>query len=407
MVAMAKELRSVLSPLGITISSFLDKDEDKLGRAKVVRLLTPADLLGIMTKPTWNRSLTKVALVALENLELLDAEYELSVSLLFRSTQHCDIRRVGLSASLTDASDLAAWLRVPSHALCCFRPRDREQDVKSAVQTFNIPHSASLLHAMAKPAHAAIVAASADPSIVFVPSRSQCQTVAADLIRQCANASRLQGYLPANISPNDIEPYLSRLQDYSIVDNISHGIGIFHEGVSKSDRSLILEMYREGIIPVLVLPKDACWSFTERAGCVVVMGTQYVHLDVHSAERHVKDYTLPEVARMQGRTVRHGRSGRFNLFCQAESKETLMRFLEDGLPLESTLHESSMLQDWFCAQWRNGLISDKQQAIDVLSWTYLARRMSSNPMYYDAVPGAADESLSRLVDRLVKDEAEK
>ena len=401
---MAKELRAILDSLGIAIATFNDKDARSTGRPKLIRLLTPEDLLENMTKPTWDRSLSTLRLVVLENLELLDAEYEMSVSFLFKSVQGRAIRQIGVSASLTDASDLAAWLRVPPPTLCCFRPRDREQDLKSSIQTFNIPHSASLIRAMAKPAHSAIVAADADPTIVFVPSRSQCQAVAADLIRQCANASKLQGYLPANLSLEDIDPYVSRLQDYSLADMFSHGIGIFHEGVSKSDRSLVIEMYRGGVLPVIVMPRDACWSFTERAGCVVVMGTQYVHVDGNSAEHHVRDYTIPEVARMQGRAVRHGHSGRFNLFCQAESKETLMRFLEDGLPLESTLHESGVLQEWLCAQWRNGLISDKQQAIDILSWTYLARRMSSNPMYYDAVPGAVDESLSRLVDRLLKDE---
>lgn len=404
-IAMAKELRTLLDPLGINVAIFNNKNTGNSGKGKSIRLLTPADLLESLKEPSWDRSLVSLRLIVLENLELLDAEYELGVSLFLKSTQNLSIRQVGVSASLTDASDLAKWLRVPSPTLCCFRPRDREQDLKSSVQTFNISYSALMLRAMAKPAHAAITAAAADKTIVFIPSRSQCQAVAADLIRQCALASRMQGYLPAQVSQEDIEPYVSRLQDYSLADLLSHGIGVFHEGVSKSDRSLAVEMYKEGILPVLVIPKDACWSFTERAGCVVVMGTQYLRIEGEgdSVERHVKDYSLPEVVRMQGRAVRHGHSGRFNLFCQTESRETLMRFLDDGLPLESTLHESGFFQQWLCSQWRNGLISDKQQAIDILSWTYLAKRVSSNPMYYDMVPGAVDEGLSRLVDRLLLD----
>jgi antiviral helicase SLH1 len=403
-VSMAKELRALLEPLGISIAMFHDRGAKPAAAAKTIRLLTPADLLEAMSKPSWERSLNTLKLIVLENLELLDAEYEMGVSFLLQSTSRHSIREVGISASLTDASDLAGWLHVPSPTLCCFRPRDREQDLKSSIQTFNIPHSAALLRAMAKPAHAAITAAGADPTIVFVPSRSQCHLVADDLMRQCANASKLQGYLPGNLSVKDIEPYVSRLQDHSLLDILSHGIGIFHEGVSKSDRNLVMEMYKGGILPVLLMPKDACWSFTERSGCVVVMGTQYVRVERESGEHHVRDYTIPEVSRMQGRAVRHGRSGRFNVFCQSESKETLMRFLEDGLPLESTLHDSSMFQEWLCTQWRNGMISDKQQAVHVLSWTYLARRMLSNPMYYDAVPGAVEESLSRLIDRLLEDE---
>jgi len=104
---------------------------------------------------------------------------------------------------------------------------------------------------------------------------------------------------------------------------------------------------------------------------------------------------------MQSRAVRHNRSGHFYLFCQAEAKDTFTRFLnDDGLPLESQLLETQHLQKWYQNRVKDGGIVGKQQAVDALSFTFLARRVVSNPMYYDASPNSRDENLSRILDRL-------
>ena len=379
---------------------------------KAVRIMTPRVLLSAMDQPVWSTIITSLRLVICENLELLDAEYELAVSLLLHSTQSFPVRFVGLSASLTDPSGLASWLRVPPQCLACFRPSDREQDLRTSLQAFTIPHSAALFKAMVKPAHAAISSAgSSEFSLVFVPSRSHCKPVANDLITQCAVDLKMQGYLPASMSSEDLELYIARLQDHSLADFITRGIGIFHDGVSRSDRALMLELCAEGIVRVLISPREALWSIPMRAGTVVVMGTQYVRVegdaspgrnDSTQQNRQIADYPLAEVVHMQGRAARHAHTGHFHLLCQAEGRETLTRFLDEGLPLESTLHESPVLAKWLREKWNNGTISrsDKQQAMDILSWTYLARRAESNPMYYDAAPGDLDSSLSRLVDRL-------
>ncbi len=95
------------------------------------------------------------------------------------------------------------------------------------------------------------------------------------------------------------------------------------------------------------MPRDSCWSVPVRAGVVVVMGTQYIRVEGQGekADRQVREYSLPEIMYMQGRAVRHAQPGRFHLFCQAESKETLTRFLNEGLPLESGLLENGAYEN--------------------------------------------------------------
>jgi len=405
----ASSLRPLMRQLNITLETIHASSMEPSTASKVIRLVTPRTLISLISVPNWQSALRSLRLVACDGLELLDAEYELAVSMLMHSTQSRAVRFVGFSSSLADPSDLAVWLHVPQNSICCFRPSDRDQDLATAVQSFNIPHSGALFKAMAKPAHSAIVSASGASALVFVPSRAQTRSVANDLITQCAMELRMQGYIPAQLSIDSLEPYVLRLQDPSLADFVTRGIGIFHEGVTRPDRALLLELYAEGIVRVLIAPRDSCWSVPVRAGVVVVMGTQYIRVEGQGekADRQVREYSLPEIMYMQGRAVRHAQPGRFHLFCQAESKETLTRFLNEGLPLESGLLENGAMRTWLKDRWKDGVISDsnnKQQTLDILSWTYLARRIANNPMYYDAESDNQDASLSRVVDWLHSDE---
>ena len=256
---------------------------------------------------------------------------------------------------------------------------------------------------MAKPAHAAIRAGSPGaPTLVFVPSRGQCVPIALDLLTQCALDMAPQGYLPADAPlAAALERVLARVQDPALADLLARGVGVWHAGLARADQLLTLELYAEGLVRVLVVPRDAAWALPVRGATVLVLGTQYVHVVPGvDAERQVRDYPLAEVVRMQGKAVRHDAAGRFYLFCQAEGKDTLARFLNDGLPLESRLLETDALRTWYAARRKDGGIKDKQQAVDMLSFTFLARRLVSNPAYYDARSTAVNELLSRIVDGL-------
>jgi antiviral helicase SLH1 len=252
---------------------------------------------------------------------------------------------------------------------------------------------------MARPASAVIFSASLGPAIVFVPSRAQCSSVALDLIvNRALETGSETGFFPSDISAESLQPYISRLQDRSLSDFISKGVGFFSTS-HKQDRATILELYAEGIVRVLVVAREACWTLPVRASVVIVMGTQYFAVRNNGAERQLRNYTLEELVHMQGRAVRHGDMGHFHLFCQAEDKDTYMRFLEGGLPLESRLRGSDQLRQWYKHHRDRGHIRNKQEGVQALSWTFLARRAASNPTYYDN-RGTRDECLSRIVDEL-------
>ncbi|KAF6762354.1 Sec63-domain-containing protein [Ephemerocybe angulata] len=370
-----------------------------------IYVTTPAILLAALTRRRPTDSLPGLDLVINDNLEQLDSMYELAISLLQLATQSEPTRYVGFGDSLHDPSDLASWLTVDAGSLYSSRPRDREQSLKISNHAFTMAHSAALFKAMGKPAHMAISEGLRDgvAAIAFVPSRGHCRTVALDLITWATlDSDAGRGYLPPTISEDATEGYRTHLQDAELGDFIAKGVGFYHHGMHKRDRSTILQLYVEGIVRVLVVPRDACWDLPVRASCVVVMGTQYVEINPETNLRRVRDYKLTDIVRMQSRAVQHKGTGHFHLFCQAEAMDTYSRFLNEGLPLESQLMETDHLKNWIKSATSRGAPLSKQDLFDFLSFTFLARRVASNPTYYGFTSTNRAENLSRMVDRFLE-----
>ncbi|KAH9045206.1 Sec63-domain-containing protein, partial [Lactarius pseudohatsudake] len=395
------DLRGVLPVMGFSMKFVTGSGTFAPARSKEIRLTTSSHLVAALSEEKdLAHSYPGLQLVVLENLEQLDPYYELAISSLLRVIRTQPTRVVGFSASLNDSGDLATWLDVAPSAFHSFRPSDRDQSLNVAVHTFAIPHSAAFFKAMARPASTAILAVRLNPAIVFVPSRAQCSSVALDLIVNCTLETGAEaGYLSPDVSPEFLQSCFHRLQDHGLSNLLSNGVGVYHPGMHKQDRATILELYTGGTVQVLVVAREACWTLPVRAAVVVVMGTQYISIHEDGARRQLRDYTLEELVHMQGRAVRHGDMGHFHLFCQAEDKDTYMRFLEGGLPLESQLLLSDQLRQWYKHHRNRGHISSKHEGVQALSLTFLAQRIVSNPTYYDC-KGSRDERLSRIVDEL-------
>lgn len=225
-------------------------------------------------------------------------------------------------------------------------------------------------------------------------------TAASELITLCATEIGLSagGFLGHDVLAEDLEPRVDGLRDASMRDLLLHGIGVYHDGMHTEDKVLVLGLYAQSLLTVLVVPREACWTLPVRAGTVAVMGTQYSLQKLGSNERQIKNYTLLEIVRMQSFAVRHARDGYFHLLCQAEDKDTFGKFLDQGLPIESSLLQSATLQRWIQDRQKDGSIKKRQDAMDMLSFTLLFRRLESNPTYYNARANGRAEALSRLVD---------
>ena len=124
----------------------------------------------------------------------------------------------------------------------------------------------------------------------------------------------------------------------------------------------------------------------------------------------------PETA--ESRNKPEAATGRFYLFCQSEQQAIYLKFLNEGLPLESSMigtllrktqfQSIAALQDMLddVISWTEEVLREprqptRQDFMDILSWSFLARRIHSNPVFYGTALGLENDRLSRLVDEFL------
>jgi pre-mRNA-splicing helicase BRR2 len=134
----------------------------------------------------------------------------------------------------------------------CSSARPLDMDIH--LQSFTIPHFLSLMIVMSKPAYLAIAEYSpTKPVVIFVPSRQQCRLTVDNLLTHCAADDYPDRFL--NIEEADSQPHLDHLTDPGLTETLKHGIGYYHEALSKQDKRIIERLFESGAIQVLVVSK--------------------------------------------------------------------------------------------------------------------------------------------------------
>lgn len=380
---------------------------------------------------------TRLSLIVLEDLHLLDASYELSIIKLLTIAKPARTRIVGLTCSLSNPSDLASWLGVEYNYRYCFTPQDRSSPLVVSTRVFNLPHGLGLLKSMIKPTYDLIK--STGSAIVFTPSASSARAVAADLVTQSGTEFDLNGFLSAPRA--DVEPLLANLADSELLEPLLHGVGYVVPTMRARDLALVLELYAAGIVRALIAPRTQAWKLPVRAETVVLAGAQYLHF--RGEERMLRNYSKHELVKMQGFAAQSASptspAGRMVVMCQAEQVVSIRRLLNDGLSLESALpsvldpalaplipspvsantgrgrdghasieeHERHVLGRMLVPRPKPRPIQPHRprdvdlrarDLMDLLSWSYLVRRIRTNPSFYDAREGEERELVSRWID---------
>jgi pre-mRNA-splicing helicase BRR2 len=311
------------------------------------------------------------------------------------------MRLLGLSVSLSNPRDIGEWIGANKHTIYNFSPHVRAVPLELHIQPFSIPHFPSLMLAMAKPTFLSILQLSPDrPVIVFVPSRKQTRATALDLLAACIADEDENRFLHAGVE--EIQPLLSRLNERSLAESISHGIGYIHEALSTSDKRIVSHLYTIGAIQIMVASRDVCWELSCTAYLVIVMGTQFFE----GREHRYIDYPISEILQMFGKACRplEDKTSRGVLMVPAVKREYYKKFLNEALPIESHLHV--YFHDAFVSEVSTKMIASTQDAVDWATYTYFYRRLLANPSYYgltDTSHEGLSAHLSELVENTLKD----
>ncbi|KAI6249552.1 Pre-mRNA-splicing factor brr2 [Erysiphe necator] len=383
-----------------------------------LRLLERGDL--ILATPTqwdvlsrqWQRrkNIQNVRLFIADELHMLGGQagyiYEIIVSRMhyIRSQTQLPLRIIGLSVSLSNARDIGEWIDAKKHNIYNFSPHVRFVPLELHVQSFTNPHFPSLMLAMSKPAYLSILQMSPEkPVIVFVPSRKQTRATTLDILSACVASDNEDRFLHAEVE--QLKPLLERVQEGALATAISHGIGYYHEALSKNDKRIVKHLYDNGAIQVLVASRDVCWELNCTAHLVIILGTQFYE----GREHRYVDYPLSEVLQMFGKASRplEDKGSKGVLMVQANKREYYKKFLNEALPIESHLHVN--LHDALVVEISTKMIESAEDAINWTTFTFFYRRLLANPNYYgltDVSHEGLSAHLSEMMETTLKDLSE-
>ncbi|CAN6994735.1 unnamed protein product [Brassica oleracea var. botrytis] len=308
------------------------------------------------------------------------------------------IRIVALSTSLANAKDLGEWIGASSHGLFNFPPGVPPVPLEIHIQGVDISSFEARMQAMTKPTYTAIVqhAKNKKPAIVFVPTRTHVRLTAVDLMAYShIDNPQSPDFLLGKLE--ELEDFVDKLREETLKETLRHGIGYLHEGLCSQDQEIVTQLFEAGRIQVCVMSSSLCWGTPLTAHLVVVMGTQYYD----GRENSHSDYAVSDLLQMMGRASRPllDNAGKCVIFCHSPRKEYYKKFLYEAFPVES--HLQHFLHNNFNAEVVAGVIENKQDAVDYLTWTLMYRRLPQNPNYYN-LQGVSHRHLSDHLSELVE-----
>ena len=388
-------------------------------RTADLKLLDQADLV-LATPEQWDvlsrqwrrrKNVQSVQLFVADALHMLGGYggyvYEVVVSRMHHIALQTDgdTRIVGLSVPLSNARDIGEWVGANKHTIYNFSPHARPVPLELHIQSYNIPHFPSLMLAMARPAYHSILQLSPDkPALIFVPSRKQTRSSAIDLLAASSADDNEDRFLHAEVE--ELMPLLARINERTLAESLTHGIGYYHEALSATDKRIVSHLFSIGAIQVLLASRDVCWEIDLKAHLVIVMGTQFFE----GREHRYIDYPISELLQMFGKATRpqEDKFGRGVLMVPGVKREYYKKFLNEALPVES--HLPMYLHDAFVTEISTRTIASTQDAVDwMASYTYFYRRLLANPSFYglsDVSHEGLSAFLSEMVETTLKDLSE-
>ncbi|KAJ3598427.1 hypothetical protein NHX12_001937, partial [Muraenolepis orangiensis] len=154
------------------------------------------------------------------------------------------------------------------------------------------------------------------------------------------------------------------------------GFGIHHAGMLRSDRTLSEGMFSKGYLKVLVCTATLAWGVNLPAHAVIIKGTQ-----IYDAKRGtLVDLGILDVMQIFGRAGRpqFDKNGEGTIITSHEKLSHYLTLLTQQNPIESQfLH--SLADNLNVAL---GSVTNVDEAVKWLSYSYLYVRMRANPLAY-------------------------
>ena len=354
-------------------------------------LVTTPEKWDVVTrKSTGDTDLTpKVKLLIIDEVHLLHEQRGAVIETLVTRTQRLVesmqkmIRVVGLSATLPNYVDVADFLCVnPYKGLfffdSSFRPVPLEQYfvgikgkvgstvANSKMDSVCFDKALQLIH-------------DGHQVMIFVHSRKDTVRTAEMIRRSATESDNLSLFDSSEHEMYGIfnkEVQKSRNKEMKELFNL--GLGIHHAGMLRSDRTLSERMFEKGVLKVLCCTATLAWGVNLPAYGVIIKGT-----NVYSADKGAFiDLSILDVLQIFGRAGRpqYEDQGVGYIITSHDRLSHYVSSITQQHPIESKFAEK--LVDNLNAEISLGTVTNIDDSVRWLSYTYLYVRMRKNPFHY-------------------------
>ncbi|KAK1895019.1 Activating signal cointegrator 1 complex subunit 3 [Dissostichus eleginoides] len=311
------------------------------------------------------------------------------------------IRILGLSATLPNYLDVASFLHVnPYIGLFFFDSRFRPVPLGQTFVGVKATNKIQQLHDMEEICYNKVLEQVKDGHqvMVFVHARNATVRTAMGLIEMAKNHGEIGFFQPNQgadyghcekqfweMSPcdwflrrEDSAVEIQRSRNKEMKEMFPEGFGIHHAGMLRSDRSMMESMFSKGYLKVLVCTATLAWGVNLPAHAVIIKGTQ-----IYDAKRGtLVDLGILDVMQIFGRAGRpqFDKYGEGTIITTHDKLSHYLTLLTQQNPIESQFLDR--LADNLNAEIALGTVTNVEEAVKWLSYTYLFVRMRANPLAY-------------------------
>ena len=360
---------------------------------------------------------TDIDCCIIDEVHLLDSErrgsvLEVTISRLRRLCEPSP-RIIALSATMPNTDDVAAWLDAPEENTFHFDDEYRPVPLQADVATYT--HGENAFADKYRRLYRALDLAEPHireegQALVFVASRQD--TV------QAAKKSRdelVERDVPMGARGDyDFHTAADQLSDDTLRQSVLDGVGFHHAGLSREDKNLVEQWFREGKIQLLFSTSTLAWGVNLPARCVVIRDTKH-----HDPLEGEVDMSPLDVLQMLGRAGRPGYDdqGYAWVVCDGSSLDRYKRLLSEGKLIESRLADrtenggstrqadgreppASDLAVHLNAEIALGTVRDVDDAMDWLETTFYYVRAQRGAEYVagEKLRTRVSETLEWLID---------
>ncbi|GLG93341.1 Putative activating signal cointegrator 1 complex subunit 3 B [Gryllus bimaculatus] len=292
------------------------------------------------------------------------------------------IRIVGLSATLPNYLDVARFLRVNPHAgLFFFDGRFRPVPLSSCFIGIKALNNMVQMTHMDQVCYEKVTKLLKDGHqvMVFVHTRNATARTA-NVLREMATQKGQLGLfeVESSASLGTARKTVMRAHNKQLCDLFQAGLAIHHAGMLRSDRNLVEKYFSEGLVKVLVCTSTLAWGVNLPAHGVIIRGTE-----IYDAKHGTYvDLSILDVLQIFGRAGRpqFDKSGHGVIITSHDKLSHYLSLLTNQYPIESNF--ITCLADNLNAEVALGTVTNVEEAVEWLSYTYLYVRMRINPQVY-------------------------